>query len=104
MGHAIFYTHQTSGACADMCACNCMHQMEKTGRVGRSSILQLGYKIGQFIYVIYTIQIYHLLDPPFYYNNAVTEAQMHNIQLKIELFFIKCNLFSRSDTIDNQCG
>ena len=31
-GHAIFYTHQTSGACAGVCVCvcNCMHQMEKT--------------------------------------------------------------------------
>ena len=28
MAHAIFYSHQTSGACADMCMCNCMHQME----------------------------------------------------------------------------
>ena len=28
--HAIFYTHQTSGMCAGVCACNCMHQMEKT--------------------------------------------------------------------------
>ena len=25
-----FYTHQTSGACAGVCTCNCMHQMEKT--------------------------------------------------------------------------
>ena len=28
MAHAIFYSHQTSGACADMCMCNRMHQME----------------------------------------------------------------------------
>ena len=27
---AIFYTHQTSGACAGLCAGNRMHQMEKT--------------------------------------------------------------------------
>ena len=28
---AISYWHQTSGACAGMCACNRTHQMEKTG-------------------------------------------------------------------------
>ena len=27
---AIFYTYQTSGACAGVCACNLTHQMEKT--------------------------------------------------------------------------
>ena len=27
---AIFYTYPTSGACADMCACDCMYEMEKT--------------------------------------------------------------------------
>ena len=27
---AIFYTHQTSGACAGVCACDRMHQIEKT--------------------------------------------------------------------------
>ena len=27
---AIFYMHQTSGACAGMCTCDHMHQMEKT--------------------------------------------------------------------------
>ena len=27
---AIFYLNQTSGACAGVCACNHMHQMEKT--------------------------------------------------------------------------
>ena len=31
MVHAISYTHQASGACAGMCACDCTHQMEKTG-------------------------------------------------------------------------
>ena len=31
MVHAIFYTHQASGACAGMCACDRTHQMEKTG-------------------------------------------------------------------------
>ena len=28
---AIFYTHQTTGACAGVCACDRTHQMEKTG-------------------------------------------------------------------------
>ena len=32
MGSAIFYTHQTSDACAGVCACNRKHQMEKTAR------------------------------------------------------------------------
>ena len=34
MGCVTFYVHQTKGACAcaGMCACNCMHQMEKTGK------------------------------------------------------------------------
>ena len=27
---ATFYIHQTSAVCADMCACHCMHQMDKT--------------------------------------------------------------------------
>ena len=31
MVHAIFYLYQTSGACAGMCVCDCMHQMEKSG-------------------------------------------------------------------------
>ena len=31
MVHAIFYFYQTSGACAGMCMCDCMHQMEKSG-------------------------------------------------------------------------
>ena len=31
MVHAIFYLHQSSGVCAGACACNCTHQMEKTG-------------------------------------------------------------------------
>ena len=30
MAHAIFYMHQTSGACAGVCACDHTHQMEKT--------------------------------------------------------------------------
>ena len=30
MRHAVFYTHQTSGACAGVCTCKCTHQMEKT--------------------------------------------------------------------------
>ena len=30
MACAIFYTHQTSGMCPGMCACDCMHQMEKS--------------------------------------------------------------------------
>ena len=30
MAHAIFYTHQTGGVCAGVCACNPTHQMEKT--------------------------------------------------------------------------
>ena len=38
MGRTIFYMYQTSGACAGMCKCNCMHQMEKT------VILPLFYK------------------------------------------------------------
>ena len=25
-----FFTHQTSGTCAGVCTCNCMHQMENT--------------------------------------------------------------------------
>ena len=28
--HAIFYMHQKSGACAGLCTCNRMHQMDKT--------------------------------------------------------------------------
>ena len=30
MAHAIFYTHQTSGACAGVCVCYRKHQIEKT--------------------------------------------------------------------------
>ena len=30
MAAAIFYTHQTSGASAGMCAGNCMHQIDTT--------------------------------------------------------------------------
>ena len=30
MARAIFYTHQTSGVCAGMCACDRTHQIEKT--------------------------------------------------------------------------
>ena len=30
MLHAIFYMHQTIGMCAGVCACDRMHQMEKT--------------------------------------------------------------------------
>ena len=30
MAHAIFYTHQTSGAHASVCTCDNTHQMEKT--------------------------------------------------------------------------
>ena len=30
MARAIFYTHQTSGACAGICPFNCMHEMDKT--------------------------------------------------------------------------
>ena len=28
---AIFYMHQTSGACAGVCTCDHTHQMDKTG-------------------------------------------------------------------------
>ena len=28
--HVIFYTHQISGVCAAVCACNCMHQIDKS--------------------------------------------------------------------------
>ena len=31
MAHAIFYTYQTGGACAGVCACDRPHWMEKTG-------------------------------------------------------------------------
>ena len=39
MACAIFYTYQTSGACAGVCACNRMHQMEKNifGKNGTST-------------------------------------------------------------------
>ena len=30
MAHAIFYMHQTSGACTGVCTCNHTHQIEKT--------------------------------------------------------------------------
>ena len=32
MARAIIYMHETSGACAGMCACDRMHKMEKTGK------------------------------------------------------------------------
>ena len=38
MACVIFYTHQTSGACAGVCACERMHQMEK---IAQRSILFL---------------------------------------------------------------
>lgn len=37
MGHAIFHTHQTIGACAGVCTCDCMHKMEKTALISYSS-------------------------------------------------------------------
>ena len=30
MAHAIFYIHQTGGACAGMCTCNNTHHIERT--------------------------------------------------------------------------
>ena len=30
-GAFYFYIHQTSGMCAGVCNCNCMHQKEKAG-------------------------------------------------------------------------
>ena len=39
MAHAIFYTHQSSGACAGMCICNYTDKTEKTavtaGEIGQ---------------------------------------------------------------------
>ena len=43
MVHAIFNTHQTSAECAGVCACNCMHQMEKNAS---------GCFIFKFVYII----------------------------------------------------
>ena len=31
MAHVIFYMHQTNDACGGVCACNCAHQIDKTG-------------------------------------------------------------------------
>ena len=33
VARAIFYTHQTSGACAGVCACNRTHKMNKTASI-----------------------------------------------------------------------
>ena len=38
MAHAIFYTYQSSGTCAGMCTCDCMHEMEKTV-IGNQNII-----------------------------------------------------------------
>ena len=38
VAHAIFYTHQTSGACAGVCMCDRMHQMEQSANVIHSLI------------------------------------------------------------------
>ena len=38
MARSIFYTHQTSGGCADACVYDRTHQMDKTARSGISYI------------------------------------------------------------------
>ena len=32
MAHVIFYMYQPSGTFAGMCACDCMHQIDKTAK------------------------------------------------------------------------
>ena len=50
MARAIFYTHQTSGACAGRCACDRRHQMEKTGfgdHPKRGWLIKLSHILGK---------------------------------------------------------
>ena len=63
MVYAIFYMHQTSGACAGVCKCNGMHQMEKSGvdqpqRLGKIRLLYI-YIILRYILTI-TVTKYSL--------------------------------------------
>ena len=44
MAHAIFYMHQFSGRCAGPCACDRMHQMEKTASILQTCKVILIYK------------------------------------------------------------
>ena len=48
MARAIFYTHQTSGTCAGVCACDRTHQMEKTALPILDNILEY-YPISKII-------------------------------------------------------
>ena len=40
VAHAVFHKHQTTGACAGECMCNCMHQMERTVKYDLSDLLR----------------------------------------------------------------
>ena len=42
MVRAIFYTHQTSGACAGVCACDRTYQMERTDKQQFNWIIKMG--------------------------------------------------------------
>ena len=52
MARAIFYTHQTIGACAGVCACDRTHQMEKTEMAVKTNVSQLKYMVHKSVLLI----------------------------------------------------
>ena len=55
MAREIFYTHQTKGACAVVCTCDCKHQMEKT------VLTSMKFFIGVFDLFSQTVSLKNLL-------------------------------------------
>ena len=52
MARAIFYAHQTIGAGAGVCACDSMHQMEKTEMAVETNVNRLKYIVHQSVQLI----------------------------------------------------
>ena len=59
VARAIFYMHQTSGACAGVCAFNRTHQMEKTEFCAISSLDRQIFFQEFYIYLLDIAPSYH---------------------------------------------
>ena len=84
--HAIFQTHQTSGAGAGLCACNRIHQLEKTvvDRCGWSALL-LGWNplyIVSIFLILLSISSSRSLDHP---ENAAEYPTTYTAQVLMAL-------------------
>ena len=113
MARAIFYTHQTTGACARVCACDLMHQMEMTANhalIDVTSKIETACDKGIFACGVYvdfkkvfdTVNREFLINKLNHYDIRETELQWFQTYLKgRQQHTIVCIFFSKNGYISH---